>query len=72
VSPSLLQLLLLLLQAVRTWMGKMNLTMAELQERPGLVAAVVAYHGAWQCTAHQQQQQQQQAGHRSGGLRLDC
>jgi hypothetical protein len=35
-------------QAVRTWLGKMNLTMAELKERPGLVAAVVAYHGALQ------------------------
>ncbi|WIA33250.1 hypothetical protein OEZ86_006392 [Tetradesmus obliquus] len=31
-------------EALKTWMGKMNLTMAELKERPGLVAAVVAYH----------------------------
>jgi hypothetical protein len=42
----LLLMLLMLLQVVKTWMSKMNLTMAELKERPGLVAAVVAYHGA--------------------------
>jgi hypothetical protein len=40
-------------------MGKMNLTMAELKERPGLVAAVVAYHGARQYVSKQAQRQQQ-------------